>query len=251
MKFVREDCAGQISRYLKASNTTKLSSQWVFYLAGDILSLIEIRNTIKVKSMDYVSATVVSPRTYTDPRVAQPRYYDTVDERIPATIHHVISILTHRFDIADDFRTRARASLIGVLLDVMGPVSLLLPELWDLYQETPRWLFGNMPRLAAKPGRRSLPFEEHYLGLTRIGTFLLPVVVSALPGVSSPSIPVIFLRSPAITSQCRHCRRRRRRSPHFACMAIVLITRRWLLDTPQRSVYAYFYHCLSVQDQPP
>lgn len=115
---------------------------WFTRLVLNVRGLVQCGVAVRVNSKDYVSLGTAASVTFTDTpeevrdrKRLSPRTVDSF------TISYTRRILHAWFGGCSSFAAQARASLVRLFMDRLGSGSLLLPEVWDIYDELPQWVF--------------------------------------------------------------------------------------------------------------
>ncbi|KAI0082900.1 hypothetical protein BDY19DRAFT_999119, partial [Irpex rosettiformis] len=124
---------------------------WLVKLIFNVQRLLACGVILKVNSKDYLTLGKSGPVMFEEtPEDFKSRTRHKSSRQTHVTTKDYISRILHTwFGACSSFTSQARASLVGILLDHLGPGCLFLPEVWSLYDKLPGWLFSsNCPRFS-------------------------------------------------------------------------------------------------------
>ncbi|KAI0788938.1 hypothetical protein BC629DRAFT_1593435 [Irpex lacteus] len=144
-RIVDEQCPA----ILAADNDNFADTNWLTKLVINVKSLVRCGVTVRVNSKDYVSLGTSDPIRFMDePDEVRRRKNIPVTSIDSVTLSYIRRILHTWFGGCSAFFAQARASLVRVLVDRLGTGCLLLPEVWQVYEDLPNWVFASdCPRI--------------------------------------------------------------------------------------------------------
>ncbi|KAI0337020.1 hypothetical protein BDW22DRAFT_1433650 [Trametopsis cervina] len=165
-KFVRDDAMlvlNNIPEYQR-------SKQWLPRLVLKVQGLVKLDLSVHVKRSQYIKTDTLPDVSFqmtavdVRARTRRAKLLSPVTYVSEVTLEYVQQILEHWFGVPVSMVSQAQSALVHVLLETVGTGCLLLPWVWKIYSELPRWLFtSECPPISDKADARHFVFLPQYL----------------------------------------------------------------------------------------
>lgn len=116
----------------------RLCTDDLYRLVQKAYNTITLRQPILFSSQDFVPGVLPAIKVYK--RNKLPDHIVGDDETDSAVADLVVAVIRHWFSRPSDRGQVTRNELVQAVLDVLGPGALLLPCMWDLFNNPPKWI---------------------------------------------------------------------------------------------------------------